>query len=80
MFSPKDKRYENSLLVMLIVLLSLGSARSGYSDDTKKLAEQGNPKAQFDLGAMYRTGEGASKHFFFSMSLDGLNYRLIMFF
>ena len=50
---------KNSLLVMLIVLISYVPAWSGYFDDTKKLAEQGNPKAQFSLGVIYVIGEYA---------------------
>ena len=61
--SPGIKNMKNSLLVMLIVFLSMGSAWSGDFEDTKKLAEPSNSIAQFYLGLMYYLGKGVTQDY-----------------
>ena len=59
-----DFRMNKLLKKMMVALLSLGLAQAVWADDvpdfqeTLQVAEQGNAKAQFNLGWMYANGQG----------------------
>ena len=49
-------------LLILTALLSFQSVNALDFDETKVLAEQGYADAQFNLGSMYRKGEGVPEN------------------
>lgn len=51
--------------IMLVIFLVLGLMPAAHADElaaVKQLAEQGDTKAQFVLGSMYRDGRGVAKN------------------
>ncbi|MBS4943952.1 MAG: sel1 repeat family protein [Neisseria mucosa] len=54
---------------MMVALLSLGLAQAAWADnvpdfkETLQAAEQGNAKAQYNLGQMYRNGQGVRQDY-----------------
>ena len=50
------------LILILTALLAFQSAAASEFDETKALAEQGVAAAQFNLGFMYRNGEGVPEN------------------
>ena len=52
---------KNYLSIILLVLLS-SSVQSDDFAETLKLAEQGDARAQFNLGVMYSNGEGVPEN------------------
>ncbi len=51
--------------IILVILLVLGILPAAHADElaaVKQLAEQGDTKAQFVLGSMYRDGRGVAKN------------------
>ena len=63
--------------LLATALLALGLNQAAWADDasdfrqTLQLAEQGNAKAQFNLGAMYHNGQGVRRNFLLSKEWFG---------
>ena len=52
----------NTTLLFLLVIVFSGSVSGQDFEETKRLAEQGDATAQYNLGSMYRTGEGVPEN------------------
>ena len=64
-----DFKMNKLLKKMMVALLSLGLAQAAWADnvpdfkETLQAAEQGNAKAQYNLGQMYRNGQGVRQDY-----------------
>ena len=52
----------NTTLLFILVIGFSGGASGQDFEETKRLAEQGNPNGQFVLGLMYDNGEGVPEN------------------
>ena len=50
-----------TLLFLLVIGFSGGASGQDF-EETKRLAEQGEANAQYNLGSMYRTGDGVPEN------------------
>jgi len=50
------------LILILTALLAFQSSAASEFDEMKALAEQGDARAQYNLGFMYATGEGVPEN------------------
>lgn len=56
-------KYSSVAFILLLAILSCTASQSKLMVNTvRKLAEQGNAQAQFDLGHMYQEGDGVTKN------------------
>mgnify|MGYP000046908671 CR=1 FL=1 len=61
MNSPRLK-YSLMALIFLILTVTTSAHADGFFEETKKLAEQGDAEAQFNLGVIYDYGEGVPEN------------------
>ena len=52
----------NTTLLFLLVIVFSGSVSGQDFEETKRLAEQGYARAQYDLGVMYDEGDGVPEN------------------